>query len=72
MATERGTDMYTNLTDRDERVLQRSAEERWAEPLPIGDWIRKFGAVLAVRGRKAARTASAAASCSGAALQKTV
>ncbi|MFD7321735.1 hypothetical protein ACFV9D_11730 [Streptomyces sp. NPDC059875] len=37
------------LTDRDERMWQRRAEERVAEPLPIGAWIRRLGAAAARR-----------------------
>lgn len=44
--------MSVRLTDRDERQWQRRAEERLAEPVPIGDWIRKLGAALAAPGRR--------------------
>ncbi|WP_329124097.1 hypothetical protein [Streptomyces sp. NBC_01353] len=49
--------MSGHLTDRDERMWQRRAEERVAEPLPISAWIRGLGTVLARRretGRRAA------------------
>ncbi|MFB7368547.1 hypothetical protein ACFC0D_01670 [Streptomyces sp. NPDC056222] len=49
--------MSGHLTDRDERTWQRRAEERVAEPLPIGAWIRGLGAAMTRRretGRRAA------------------
>lgn len=41
--------MSRELTDRDERMFQRRAEERAAEPLPIGTWIRRLAAAVAHR-----------------------
>lgn len=58
--------MGARLTDRDERLWQKRAEERLAEPLPIGYWIRKFGAAVSVAGRRRRGgdgAESAAASC---------
>ncbi|MEU9701661.1 hypothetical protein [Streptomyces sp. NPDC047981] len=48
--------MSARLTDRDERQWQRRAEERRAEPVPVGRWIRKLGAAMATAGRRRAST----------------
>jgi hypothetical protein len=58
--------MTGQLTDRDERAWQRHAEERVAEPLPIGAWIRGIGSAVARRretGRRVARVASRQRPC---------
>ncbi|MCS0636284.1 hypothetical protein NX801_11550 [Streptomyces sp. LP05-1] len=39
----------STLTDRTEREIQRHREERLADPLPVGAWIR---ALLATLGRR--------------------
>ncbi|MFD9030327.1 hypothetical protein ACFVZW_04040 [Streptomyces sp. NPDC059567] len=52
--------MSGHLTDRDERMWQRRAEERVAEPLRIGAWIRGVGSVIARRQGPGRRTAMAA------------
>ncbi|MFE5480909.1 hypothetical protein [Streptomyces sp. NPDC056527] len=52
--------MSGHLTDRDERMWQRRAEGRVAEPLPIGAWIRGIGSLIARRRVSVRRTATAA------------
>jgi hypothetical protein len=52
-------DMCRRITDREEREIQRRHEERIADPVPIGTWIRTLltAAARYVRGRHAQRAA---------------
>lgn len=58
--------MIGHLTDRDERAWQRRAEERVAEPLRIGAWLRRTGSAMARRretGRRIVTVASRQRPC---------